>query len=103
MNRHDQAVPDLDNRLKLVTENLGRGGFQLYDIEEHPAETRDLGSAQNGAPRENEDGSAGLEPDRRGPGRGAERQKEGTATCDQASSLTNAFHRFKLIIVGLNF
>lgn len=34
----------VDNRHKLVTENLGRGRFFLYDLEADPNETRDLAS-----------------------------------------------------------
>lgn len=36
----------VDNRHKLLTDDFKRGSFQLYDLEEDPAETRDLGGAQ---------------------------------------------------------
>ncbi len=38
----------VDNRHKLVTENLKGGSFQLYDLADDPAETRDLAAAQPG-------------------------------------------------------
>ena len=36
----------VDDRWKLLTENLGSGKFQLYDVVADPAESRDLGAEQ---------------------------------------------------------
>jgi len=36
----------VDNRYKLLTEDLRKGSFQLYDLEADPKETRDLCAEQ---------------------------------------------------------
>jgi arylsulfatase A-like enzyme len=44
--RHTGRSAMVDNRYKLLTQNLKGGTFELYDLEADPRETKDLSSAQ---------------------------------------------------------
>jgi arylsulfatase A-like enzyme len=44
--RHTNRAALIDNRYKILTENLRAGTFQLYDLESDPGETKDLSSEQ---------------------------------------------------------
>ncbi|MCL4202750.1 MAG: sulfatase-like hydrolase/transferase [Pirellulaceae bacterium] len=44
--RYGARAALVDNRYKLLTNDLGKGDFQLYDLQDDPAETRDIGGEQ---------------------------------------------------------
>lgn len=44
--RYRSKAALVDNRFKLLTTDLGKGEFQLYDLVDDPGETRDLGTQQ---------------------------------------------------------
>lgn len=44
--RHQGRAALVDNRYKLLTQNLAKGVFELYDVEADPGETRDLAAAK---------------------------------------------------------